>query len=68
MYVQTALLYTTSQSERRIRVITTCLPVTNDIADVYANLDHYAITNLFGKSIVSQVKYWNMHSSPLLSL
>eukprot|EP00301_Raphidiophrys_heterophryoidea_P003716 c11667_g1_i2.p1 GENE.c11667_g1_i2~~c11667_g1_i2.p1 ORF type:complete len:616 (-),score=141.66 c11667_g1_i2:73-1920(-) len=59
VYVQTALLYTTSQSERRIRVITTCLPVTNDISDVYAHLDPYAIVNLFGKSIVSQVVVHN---------
>ncbi|MBV99998.1 Protein transport protein Sec24B, partial [Eschrichtius robustus] len=36
---QTALLYTSSKGERRIRVHTLCLPVVSSLADVYAGAD-----------------------------
>ncbi|KAF7726762.1 COPII subunit [Apophysomyces ossiformis] len=40
---QTALLHTTCFGERRIRVITLCLPVTNSIAELYGSADQQAI-------------------------
>lgn len=40
---QTALLHTTCHGERRIRVITLCLPVTSSISEVYANANEQAL-------------------------
>jgi len=41
---QSALLYTTSKGERRIRVLTTALPTTNNATDIFngVNMDTYA--------------------------
>ncbi|NXX21555.1 SC24B protein, partial [Podargus strigoides] len=43
---QTALLYTSSKGERRIRVHTLCLPVVTSLADVYAGADVQAVVCL----------------------
>ena len=43
LYLQSALLYTTSQGERRIRVINYGIPLTSEISDVHANIDPQAI-------------------------
>ncbi|CDH49202.1 protein transporter sec24 [Lichtheimia corymbifera JMRC:FSU:9682] len=40
---QTALLHTTCHGERRIRVITLCLPVTSSISEIYANANEQAL-------------------------
>lgn len=55
VYIQAALLYTTHESERRIRVITLCLPVSNSIVDVYDHVSSPTISNLFAKSVIAQV-------------
>lgn len=44
--LQTAVLHTTCYGERRIRVLTLCLPVTNSLADMYASADQVAIAAL----------------------
>lgn len=41
---QTALLHTSCTGERRIRVTTTCLPVTNSVSELYASANQQAIT------------------------
>ncbi|CAO3642967.1 unnamed protein product [Mucor fragilis] len=41
---QTALLHTSCTGERRIRVITMCLPVSNSISELYASANQQAIT------------------------
>ncbi|XP_060080427.1 protein transport protein Sec24A-like isoform X2 [Ylistrum balloti] len=46
---QAALLYTSSKGERRIRVHTMCLPVTNQISEVIAGADQKAIVSLLAK-------------------
>ncbi|KAK3091418.1 hypothetical protein FSP39_019750 [Pinctada imbricata] len=46
---QAALLYTSSKGERRIRVHTLCLPVTNQISEIYAGADQQAIASLLAK-------------------
>ncbi|XP_033742326.1 protein transport protein Sec24A-like isoform X2 [Pecten maximus] len=46
---QAALLYTSSKGERRIRVHTMCLPVTNQISEVIAGADQKAIISLLAK-------------------
>ncbi|KAG0172660.1 COPII subunit [Apophysomyces sp. BC1034] len=49
---QTALLHTTCFGERRIRVITLCLPVTNSIAELYGSANQQAIiTYLANKGV-----------------
>lgn len=40
---QTALLHTTCFGERRIRVITLCLPVTDSLSELYASANQVAI-------------------------
>jgi protein transport protein SEC24 len=51
---QTALLYTNSNGERRIRVLTLSLPVTSSIAEVYTNADQIAIAALLSKKAVDR--------------
>ena len=46
---QAALLYTSSKGERRIRVHTLCLPVTNSLSEIYAGADQQAIVGLLAK-------------------
>lgn len=52
--VQCALLYTTSEGERRIRVHNLNLPVTTNMQDLYANLDVRASMNVLLKTAVEQ--------------
>ncbi|KAI3644225.1 hypothetical protein MP228_010389 [Amoeboaphelidium protococcarum] len=52
--IQTALLYTTDFSERRIRIITTSFPVVNDMAELFKNVDQMAMMNLLGKMAVER--------------
>jgi protein transport protein SEC24 len=40
---QTALLHSTCYGERRIRVLTICLPVTSSMSELYASADQSAI-------------------------
>lgn len=49
MYFQTALLYTSSVGERRIRVHTLALPVTKSLTEVFNGADQQAITSLVAK-------------------
>ncbi|KAI9102462.1 hypothetical protein DFS34DRAFT_577162 [Phlyctochytrium arcticum] len=51
---QTALLHTSSNGERRIRVITLAVPVTNNLADVFAASDQYALATLLAKKAVER--------------
>ncbi|XP_013073220.2 protein transport protein Sec24A-like isoform X1 [Biomphalaria glabrata] len=51
---QAALLYTSSKGERRIRVHTLCVPVTNQLSDVFANADQQAIASLLAKMAVDR--------------
>ncbi|XP_030046662.1 protein transport protein Sec24B isoform X2 [Microcaecilia unicolor] len=51
---QTALLYTSSKGERRIRVHTLCLPVVNSLTDVYAGADVQAVTCLLANMAVDR--------------
>lgn len=51
---QAALLYTSSKGERRIRVHTLCLPVTNSLIDVIHSADAQAIIGLISKMAVDR--------------
>lgn len=51
---QAALLYTSSKGERRIRVHTLCLPVTNQLSEIYAGADQQAIIGLLAKMAVDR--------------
>lgn len=51
---QAALLYTSSNAERRIRVHTLCVPVTENLDDVFHNADQQAITCLIAKMAVDR--------------
>lgn len=46
---QAALLYTSHAGERKIRVHTLCLPITNSLNEVYIGADPQAITGLVGR-------------------
>lgn len=52
--MQTAVLHTTCNGERRIRVMTLALPTTNNLADVYASADQVAITTYFAHKAVEK--------------
>ncbi|KAI8997046.1 hypothetical protein BDB01DRAFT_713526, partial [Pilobolus umbonatus] len=43
VYIQTCMLYTTIRGERCIRVMTSCVPVTRKIIDVFYSADQLAI-------------------------
>ncbi|RUS79855.1 hypothetical protein EGW08_012381 [Elysia chlorotica] len=51
---QAALLYTSSKGERRIRVHTLCVPVTNQLSDIFAGADQQAIAALLAKMAVDR--------------
>ncbi|XP_061848317.1 protein transport protein Sec24B isoform X2 [Colius striatus] len=51
---QTALLYTSSKGERRIRVHTLCLPVVSSLPDVYAGADVQAVVCLLANMAVDR--------------
>ncbi|KGL73109.1 Protein transport protein Sec24A, partial [Tinamus guttatus] len=51
---QSALLYTSSKGERRIRVHTMCLPVVATLSDVYSGADVQAITGLLANMAVDR--------------
>jgi protein transport protein SEC24 len=46
---QTALLYTSCSGERRIRVLTFCVPVTSSLSEVFIGADQEAIASLLIK-------------------
>ncbi|KAI9676864.1 MAG: COPII subunit [Caeruleum heppii] len=52
--LQTAVLHTTCNGERRIRVMTLSLPTTQNVADVYASADQAAITTFFSHKAVEK--------------
>lgn len=52
--LQTAVLHTTCNGERRIRVMTLALPTTQSLADVYASADQAAITTYFSHKAVER--------------
>lgn len=47
VYLQGAILHTTSYGQRRIRVLNLALPTSANFADIYASADQLAITNYF---------------------
>ena len=52
--MQTAVLHTTCNGERRIRVMTLALPTTQNLADMYASADQQAITAYFSHKAVEK--------------
>lgn len=54
-YMQTALLYTTSGGERRIRVHTTRIPTTDQIAELFSSVDEDALVCLMNKIAADRV-------------
>jgi protein transport protein SEC24 len=52
--MQTAVLHTTCNGERRIRVMTLALPTTQILADVYASADQAAIVAYFSHKAVER--------------
>lgn len=46
---QTALLHTSDCGERRIRVLTMALPVSNNLTDIFTGADPFAITAFLAK-------------------
>lgn len=52
--MQTAVLHTTCNGERRIRVMTLALPTTTNLADVYVSADQCAITSFFSHKAVER--------------
>lgn len=51
---QTAVLHTTCYGERRIRVITTALPTTSSISELYGNVDTIALATLLADKAVER--------------
>ncbi|KAL9110109.1 MAG: hypothetical protein Q9227_005303 [Pyrenula ochraceoflavens] len=52
--MQTAVLHTTCNGERRIRVLTLALPTTQQLSDVYASADQQAITAYYSHKAVER--------------
>ncbi|RMD41305.1 hypothetical protein DV735_g3837, partial [Chaetothyriales sp. CBS 134920] len=52
--MQTAVLHTTCNGERRIRVLTLALPTTQVLSDVYASADQQAITTYYSHKAVER--------------
>lgn len=56
------------EGKRRIRVHTLCLPVVNQLSDVYAGADVQAITYLLANMGESAVEPTNVHTCKFLNL
>ncbi|KAI1794435.1 protein transporter SEC24 [Ganoderma leucocontextum] len=52
--LQTAVLHTTCYGERRIRVVTSAIPTTNSLSDVFASADQIAIATLLANKAVER--------------
>ncbi|PHH76443.1 hypothetical protein CDD83_4257 [Cordyceps sp. RAO-2017] len=52
--LQAAVLHTTCNGERRIRVLTLAMPTTSNLSDVYASADQCAITAYFSHKAVER--------------
>lgn len=52
--LQAALLYTTAKGQRRIRVMTVCLPVVNKLADIFKYADQHAVVNIMTKMAIKK--------------
>ncbi len=52
--LQTAVLHTTCNGERRIRVLTLALPTTTNLAEVYASADQAAVTTYYSHKAVER--------------
>ena len=52
--MQTAVLHTTCNGERRIRVMTLALPTTQILSDIYASADQAAITTYYSHKAVER--------------
>lgn len=61
--IQAALLYTTSEGERRIRVMTLGIPSTPTLSSVFKFSDSYAIFNVFARMLATEA--WK---NPIISL
>ena len=57
---QTALLYTTCFGERRIRVMTQVLPVTNSLSQLYESSDAPTIVAMMAKIAVDKVRSYKL--------
>ncbi|RKP19577.1 hypothetical protein ROZALSC1DRAFT_13818, partial [Rozella allomycis CSF55] len=53
--IQTALLYTTIEGERRIRVFTLCLPTTSNLNELYSNVDEQSMFTLLSKMAIERI-------------
>ncbi|KAJ3529818.1 hypothetical protein NMY22_g8837 [Coprinellus aureogranulatus] len=51
---QTAVLHTTCYGERRIRVVTSALPTTSSLSEVFASADQVAIATFFANKAVER--------------
>lgn len=51
---QTAVLHTTCYGERRIRVVTSALPTTGNLSEIYASADQVALATLFANKAVER--------------
>ncbi|KAI8613402.1 hypothetical protein BC830DRAFT_1161697 [Chytriomyces sp. MP71] len=60
---QTALLHTSSSGERRIRVLTLTVPVTDSLGELYTGADEYAIATLLSKKAVEKCLTSNLDSA-----
>lgn len=57
---QTALLYTTCFGERRIRVMTQVLPVTNSLSQLYESVDALTMATMLAKAAVDKVRSYKL--------
>ncbi|CAD8167868.1 unnamed protein product [Paramecium pentaurelia] len=55
LYIQTALLYTSTQGERRIRVHNFCIPISNSIKTIYSQIDQSCLAISLFKIALSQL-------------
>ncbi|CAD8128338.1 unnamed protein product [Paramecium sonneborni] len=55
LYVQTALLYTSTNGERRIRVHNICIPISNSIKTIYSQIDQSCLAISLYKIALSQL-------------
>jgi protein transport protein SEC24 len=63
VYFQMAVLYTSSQGVRRIRVSTLALPTSSSLPEIYQRMDSAALTTLLARRSAEQLRFQGLHSA-----
>lgn len=54
-YIQTGILLSTNNGQRRVRVLTICIPTTDSISQVFASADQLTLAKFYASKAISKI-------------